>query len=73
MPLHGLGVDMADGVPKTFRPGNVLCYEPSLTAGNQGFFVEDTFLIVPTGYEGLNPPLPYSAKDIEQAMMRQRP
>jgi Xaa-Pro aminopeptidase len=73
MPLHGLGVDMADGVPKTFRPGNVLCYEPSLTVGNQGFFVEDTFLIVPTGYEVLNPSLPYSAKDIEQAMTRQRP
>lgn len=73
MPLHGLGLDMAEGVPKTFQPGNVLCYEPLLTAGNQGFFVEDTFLIVPTGYEVLNPSLPYSAKDIEQAMARQRP
>lgn len=73
MPIHGLGVDMAEGVPKTFQPGNVLCYEPLMTAGNQGFFVEDTFLIVPTGYEVLNPPLPYSAKDIEQAMARQRP
>ncbi|MGC2112838.1 MAG: M24 family metallopeptidase [Candidatus Korobacteraceae bacterium] len=73
LPLHGLEVDMAEGVPKTFQPGNVFCYEPLLTAGNQAFFVEDTFLIVPTGYEILNPSLPYSAKDIEQALAKRRP
>jgi Xaa-Pro aminopeptidase len=73
MPLHGLGVDMAEGVPKIFQAGNVLCYEPLLTSGNQAFFVEDTFLIVPTGYEILNPSLPYSAKDIEAAMGKRHP
>jgi Xaa-Pro aminopeptidase len=73
MPLHGLGVDMAEGVPKTFQAGNVLCYEPMLSTGSEAFFVEDTFLIVPTGREILNPSLPYSAKDIEQAMAEQRP
>jgi Xaa-Pro aminopeptidase len=73
LPLHGLGVDMAEGVPKTFQPGNILCYEPLLTAGNQAFFVEDTFLIVPTGYEILNPALPYSAKEIEAGMEKPRP
>ena len=72
LPLHGLGVDMAEGVPKSFQPGNVLCYEPMLTAGNQAFFVEDTFLIVPKGYETLNPSLPYSPKDIESAMAKRR-
>jgi len=35
--------------------------------------VEDTFLIVPTGYEILNPSLPYSAKDIEAAMEKRHP
>jgi Xaa-Pro aminopeptidase len=69
-PLHGLGVDMAEGAPKIFQPGNMVCYEPMLTAGNQAFFVEDTFLIVPTGHEILNPSLPYSAKDIEKAMAK---
>jgi len=64
---------MAEGVPKIFQPGNVLCYEPLLTAGNQGFFVEDTFLIVPTGHETLNPALPYSAKEIESAMAKRQP
>jgi Xaa-Pro aminopeptidase len=71
-PLHGLGVDMAEGAPKIFQPGNVLCYEPMLTSGNQAFFVEDTFLIVPTGHETLNPGLPYAAGDIEQAMAKRR-
>lgn len=66
-PLHGLGVDMAEGVPKVFQAGNVLCYEPLFTAGGQGFFVEDTFVITPTGHDLLNPPLPYSPKDIEEA------
>jgi hypothetical protein len=38
------------------------------TAGGQGFFVEDTFLITPTGHEVLNPRLPYAPWDIEKAM-----
>ena len=63
---------MAEGVPRVFQAGNVLCYEPLLTAGNQAFFVEDTFQIVPTGHEILNPALPYSSKDIEQAIVERR-
>jgi len=73
LPLHGLGVDMAEGVPKVFQPGNVLCYEPLLSAGTQAFFVEDTFLIVPAGYQTLNPSLPYSPNDIEWAIAKRRP
>jgi Xaa-Pro aminopeptidase len=67
-PIHGLGLDMADGAPKTFQAGNVICYEPLFTAGDQAFFVEDTMLITHDGYEILNPPLPYSPKEIERAM-----
>jgi Xaa-Pro aminopeptidase len=66
--LHGLGVDMAEGAPNAFKAGNVLCYEPLLSSGNQAFFVEDTFLITPAGHEVLNPALPYSPGDIEGAM-----
>jgi Xaa-Pro aminopeptidase len=66
--LHGLGMDMAEGAPKSFQVGNVLCYEPLLTAGDQAFFVEDTFLITAAGHEVLNPALPYSPRDIESAM-----
>jgi Xaa-Pro aminopeptidase len=71
--LHGLGVDMAEGAPKTFQAGNVLCYEPLLSSGNQAFFVEDTFLITPAGHEVINPALPYSPRDIERAMSQPTP
>lgn len=66
--LHGLGVDMAEGTPKVFQAGNVICYEPLFSGGGQGFFVEDTFLITPTGHEALNPALPYAPRDIEKSM-----
>jgi Xaa-Pro aminopeptidase len=63
-----LGIAMAEGAPKTFQAGNVLRFEPLLTAGNQAFFVEDTFLITATGHEVVNPALPYAPRDIERAM-----
>ena len=72
LPLPGLGVDMREGVPKSFQAATVPCYEPLLTAVNQAFFVEDTFLIVPAGYEILNPSLPYSAKEIEPAIAKRK-
>ncbi len=71
-PLHGLGVDMAEGSPKVFAAGNVICYEPALVAGNQGYFVEDTILITREGHEILNPPLPYAPDEIEQAIAKRR-
>jgi Xaa-Pro aminopeptidase len=67
-PLHGLGVDMAEGAPKVFQRGNVICYEPLFSAGGQGFFVEDTFLITADGHEVLSPALPYAPQDIEKSM-----
>jgi Xaa-Pro aminopeptidase len=72
-PLHGLGVDMAEGTPKVFREGNVICYEPGLVAGGQTYFVEDTILITRGGHEMLNPALPYAPSDIERAMAKRRP
>ena len=69
-PLHGLGVDMAEGTPKVFREGNVICYEPGLIAGGQTYFVEDTILITRNGHETLNPALPYAPRDIERAMVK---
>ncbi len=72
-PLHGLGVDMAEGTPSVFRVGNVVCYEPGLIAGGQMYFVEDTILIARNGHEILNPALPYAPGDIERAMAKLRP
>jgi hypothetical protein len=72
-PLHGLGVDMAEGTPNVFSDGNVVCYEPTLPAAGQAYFVEDTILITRTGHEILNPPLPYPPSAIEQAMAKPKP
>jgi Xaa-Pro aminopeptidase len=72
-PLHGLGVDMAEGTPRVFGEGNVICYEPGLVAGDQTYFVEDTILITRSGRETLNPVLPYSPSDIERAMAKREP
>lgn len=69
---HGLGLDMADGGVRLMQAGNVICYEPGVTANGDSFFVEDTLLITKTGHEILNPPLPYLARDIERAMAIER-
>jgi len=58
---------------RAFRPGNVICYEPRLTARDQSFFVEDTFLVTPSGAERISPDLPYSAADLEKEIARRRP
>jgi Xaa-Pro aminopeptidase len=60
--------DMAGGFPRVLRARNVICFELRFTAGDQALFVEDTILITHNGHEILNPPLPYSAKDIEAAI-----
>jgi len=71
-PLHGLGLDMADGFPKTLRTGNVICFEPGVELDGEMLFVEDTILITGSGHEILNPPLPYWAADIERALAKRR-
>jgi Xaa-Pro aminopeptidase len=64
---------MAEGNPKVFREGNVVCYEPALVAQDQAYFVEDTILITRDGHEILNPALPYSPSDLERGMASRRP
>ena len=66
--LHGLGLDVWESTPDTFRPGHVLCFEPVVVTANQSYFVEDCVVITPAGSDRLNPPLPYQPEDIENAM-----
>src|SRR5438552_6348268 len=40
---------------------------------DQSFFVEDTFLVTPSGAERISPDLPYSAADLEKEIARRRP
>jgi Xaa-Pro aminopeptidase len=67
-PLHGLGLDMAEGLPRILRAGNVICFEPAISVGGEDLFVEDTFLITTTGAERLSALLPYEPLALEQLM-----
>ena len=40
---------------------------------DQSFFVEDTFLVTPSGAERISPDLPYSAADLEKEIASRRP
>ena len=70
--LHGIGLDLIEASPPVFRAGNVICYEPRLTARDQSFFVEDTFLITASGAERISPELPYTAEGLEKEIARRR-
>jgi len=71
-PLHGLGLEMAEGFPRVLHAGNVICFEPGVEVDGQMLFVEDTILITVNGHEILNPPLPYWAGDIERELAKRR-
>jgi len=50
------------------RQGTTINFEPIASVDGQGFFLEDTYLIVKDGCELLTPGVPYSAREIEAAM-----
>jgi Xaa-Pro aminopeptidase len=68
--MYGHGIDMVEGVPATFAAGNVVCWAPEFSVGGQGFYVEDMVLVTATGYEILNPPLPYEPEALEALKAR---
>jgi Xaa-Pro aminopeptidase len=72
--IYTHGIDVVDGhpIPDVLRAGNVICNAPEFSVNGQGFYVEDTVLITSDGYEQINPPLPYFAREIEQAMKQQK-
>ena len=70
---HGIGLDIAERLPRVLRAGMVLDYEPIFVVDGQGFYMEDMILVTKTGYEILTRGLPSTAAEIEQAMRRRRP
>jgi Xaa-Pro aminopeptidase len=52
------------------RAGTTINFEPIASIDGQGFFLEDMYLITPTGAELLTPGVPYSAEAIEAAMKK---
>jgi Xaa-Pro aminopeptidase len=72
--MYTHGIDVVDGypIPDVLSAGNVICDAPEFSVDGQGFYVEDIVLIAADGYEQINPPLPYFAREIEQAMKQQK-
>ena len=50
------------------QAGTTINFEPIASVDGQAFFLEDMYLITPSGSELLTPGVPYSAADIESAM-----
>jgi Xaa-Pro aminopeptidase len=69
---HGIGLDIAEPLPRVLRAGMVLDYEPIFVVDGQGFYMEDMILVTKAGYEILTKGLPSTAAEIEQAMRRRR-
>ena len=70
---HGIGLDIAEPLPRVLRAGMVLDYEPIFVIDGQGFYMEDMILVTQTGYEILTKGLPSTAAEIERAMRRRQP
>jgi len=72
--MYTHGIDIVDGypIPEVLDAGNVICDAPEFSVDGQGFYVEDMLLVTADGYEQINPPLPYFAKEIEQAMIKKK-
>lgn len=70
--LHGVGLESAEPGPKVLRAGMVIAFEPIFSVEGQGFYLEDMILITSDGYEILTRGLPYSADEIERAVVRNR-
>lgn len=66
---HAIGLWASEPAPAVLRAGMVIDFEPMFSAGGQGYYLEDMLLITESGYELLTPGLPYSAVEIEQAMI----
>jgi Xaa-Pro aminopeptidase len=70
--IHGVGVAPGEDLVDTLRAGQVVAFEPILTVGGVGLYLEDVLLVTPTGAEVLTSGLPYSATEIERVMRAAR-
>src|SRR5215471_1339618 len=68
MYTHGIDVVDEYPIPDVLAAGNVICDAPEFSVDGQGFYVEDMLLVTADGYDRINPPLPYFARQIERAM-----
>jgi len=71
--MYTHGLDMVEIYPlKDLHTGNTVAFGPDFDVDGEGFYEEDVVLITADGYQLINPPLPYSAADIEKMMARMK-
>jgi Xaa-Pro aminopeptidase len=58
--VHHVGLDSAEGIPETFRAGQVVALEPMVSVDGTGFYLEDMLLVTARGTEVLSTNLPYA-------------
>ncbi len=64
--LHGVGIESGETPGETvLRTGTVLAYEPMFVWMDDAFYLEDMWLVTPSGTTLLTPGLPTSSQEIE--------
>jgi Xaa-Pro aminopeptidase len=67
--MHTMNV-AAGYIEGALRSGMVVDFEPIVSIGGQGYYLEDMYLINKTGAELLTPGVPYTAEEIEAFLAR---
>lgn len=67
--MHTMNLN-AGHIEGPLRAGMVIDFEPIVSIGGQGYYLEDMYLIDETGAELLTPGVPYTAEQIESFMAR---
>jgi Xaa-Pro aminopeptidase len=62
-------INLVEGnISGPLRENTTLAFEPIVSMGGQGYYLEDMFVITKDGAELLTPGVPYTAEEIEAAM-----
>ena len=67
--MHTMNIT-AGYIEGALRAGMVVDFEPIVSIGGQGYYLEDMYLINKTGAELLTPGVPYTAEEIETFLAR---
>lgn len=67
--IHGVGIESGEDAGPVLEAGSIIAFEPMIEVGPDAFYLEDMILITAAGFEVLSAGLPYTAEEIEAAMV----
>ena len=67
--IHGVGLDGGETGTDRLEAGSVIAFEPMFSVDEDAYYLEDMILVTETGHEILTTGLPYTASEIEAAMI----